>query len=153
MSAALPHSSPEGAVRYFSDKAMPLQEASGREVFANMEERHSRDLRVMGWGAGSSGGSASIVPYGGAYKLRAILHTHPKNNMRSGNGAYASSGKFNYVGMADDHDIARSFGEMVDGYVARPDGRIVWFNQKAWRAAVEALGTERVYAGHFEKIL
>ncbi len=153
VSKALPHSSPEGAARYFSDKAIPLQEASGREVFANMEERNPRDFRVMDWGAGSSSGSASIVPYSGAYKLRAMLHTHPENNLHSGNGAYAASGKFNYVGMTDDHDIARSFGKRVDSYVARPDGRIVWFNQKAWRAAGEASGAERVYAGHFEKIL
>ena len=147
------HATPAIAASYFAEKAIPLQEASGREVFANMEERHSTDFRVVDWTGGDSPNSAPFVRYAGNYTWKAMLHTHPEENLHSGNGAYATGGKFYYVGITDDHDIARAFGAKIDSYVARPDGKVVWFDQEGWRKAGGSSGEEKVYAGHFEKVL
>jgi hypothetical protein len=40
-----------------------------------------------------------------------------------------------------------------DSYVARPDGKAVWFDQKGWTKAGVSSGEEKVHAGHFEKML
>lgn len=148
----------EGAVRSFANNARPLQQASGREISANIEERHDSDYRVVDYDYSRSSNAENEAPvtiYSGAYKWNAIIHTHPERHayyQLSGSGAYGENGKFYSVGMTDVGDVAQAFNKNVDMYVVPPSGPSTFFGLKSWRNAVEKAGpNEIVYAGSYEK--
>lgn len=102
-------------------------------------------------------GGGAVTIYRGAYKWNAIIHTHPEKHayyQLSGAGAFGKGGKFYHVGMTNDGDVARAFGNNVDMYVVPPSGPVTFFSLKSWRDAVKNAGSnEIVFAGSYEKEL
>lgn len=156
-SGKIAHTSVKKAANYFAAKAIPLQERSGREIGANMEGRSPTDFRVVDFHADSGAGAENAVStqaYSGMFSWVAILHTHPSSiglsARMSGIGAYAQNGRFHYVGLTDEHDIAESFRRNVDGILVLPDMSMRMFDVSAWKEAGRASGEEKVYAADFE---
>ncbi|MDH4909908.1 RHS repeat-associated core domain-containing protein [Xanthomonas axonopodis pv. ricini] len=139
--------SPTAAAKDFAKNAIPLQEASGKEIYANMEERHSEDFRLLDYSSGGSRTDATIHQYTGSYRWRAMLHTHPENNTFSGAGVSAQNGKFWGVGPTDSSDIAAAWQHGVDSYIATPDGTVQYFNLKRFEKDGRNSGASKIYAG------
>lgn len=113
------------AVDYFSRVANPLTRRSGKEIGANLEQRHDTDFRVVSFhfdkGAEGENG-VTTIPYSGIFTWKGILHTHPGTRSFSGLGVYGQGGR--YYGLYTGSDAQQAVTYMVNNYVSLSDGTL-----------------------------
>lgn len=117
--------------------------------------------RVLDYAYSSSPGARNEAPvtiYGGSYRWDSIIHTHPERHsfyQLSGSGAYGKGGKYYYVGLTHDSDVAQAFNRNTNMYVVPPSGPITFFRLRDWKNAVDSnsKSDEVIYAGTYEKSL
>lgn len=140
------------AARAFANRALPVQQASGREIGANMERRGGNDKIGLTDFAYGEKGSVEIPKYAGSYGYVGTIHTHPTahplHEVFSGSGAYAIDGKIYGAGWTHEHDVAEALRRGGISIVVDVNGDMFQFRAADWLRESDRNPGVAVYAGY-----
>lgn len=136
--------------RAFANRALPLQQASGREIGANIEKRGEKKLGLTDFSYGTAG-EVTVPRYAGYFSYVGMIHTHPvvheAHRALSGSGATSYRGKLYGVGPTDLSDVAEAYRRGGVSIVVDPLGDIFQFSAASWRKEADKNPNEPYPAG------